>query len=72
MFRRVLLAASGSDRVRQLVVATPPTRRVVDRFVAGERPGDALDVARRLAGAGIAATVARLGEGRAALAAARA
>jgi proline dehydrogenase len=62
MIRRVLLAASRSPRARQLVAATPATRRVVDRFVAGERPVDALAAVRALAGDGILATVDRLGE----------
>ncbi|ADP82685.1 proline dehydrogenase family protein [Pseudofrankia inefficax] len=62
MIRRVLLAASRSARAREFVVATPVTRRVVDRFVAGERPLDALEVVRGLAGEGILATVDRLGE----------
>jgi len=62
MIRRVLLAVSRSARARELVVGTGPTRRVVDRFVAGERPVDALDVVRALAADGIAATVDRLGE----------
>ncbi|MBX6389554.1 MAG: proline dehydrogenase family protein [Frankia sp.] len=60
--RRVLLAASRSERARELVTRFPPTRRVVERFVAGERPTDALEAVRRLAADGIAATVDRLGE----------
>ncbi|ONH30301.1 proline dehydrogenase family protein [Pseudofrankia asymbiotica] len=71
MIRGVLLAASRSARARELVVATGPTRRVVDRFVAGERPADALDVVRGLAADGIAATVDRLGESGVDLASAR-
>jgi len=62
MMRRVLLAMSRSPRARELVVATPATRRVVDRFVAGERPRDALEAVRGLAADGIHATVDRLGE----------
>jgi proline dehydrogenase len=62
MIRRVLLAASRSAHARELVVTNRQTRRVVHRFVAGERPVDALDAVRRLAADGILATVDRLGE----------
>jgi proline dehydrogenase len=62
MIRRAVLAASGSITARRIVMATPPTRRVVARFVAGDRPGDALDAVRALLGDGIRATVDRLGE----------
>jgi proline dehydrogenase len=71
MIRRVLLALSRSSRARELVVATPVTRRVVDRFVAGERPLDALEAVRALSAEGIQATVDRLGESGADVAAAR-
>jgi proline dehydrogenase len=71
MFRRVLHAASRSDRARDLVAAAPGTRHVVRRFVTGERPADALAVARTLAEDGITASVGRLGGGGADLATAR-
>ena len=38
MLRRMLLAASGSDRTRQLITSAPVTRGLVARFVAGEPP----------------------------------
>ena len=36
MLRRMLLAASASDRVRRMAVAAPYTRDVVARYVAGD------------------------------------
>jgi proline dehydrogenase len=45
-----------------MVAGFPPTRRVVDRFVAGEDAGDVLAVVRRLTGSGLAVTVDNLGE----------
>jgi proline dehydrogenase len=45
-----------------VVTGTPVTRRVVDRFVAGETLPDALDAVRTLAGQGIAVTMDHLGE----------
>ena len=41
MLRRMLLAASASDRMRRMIVSAPYTRDVVARYVAGE------DAARR-------------------------
>jgi proline dehydrogenase len=58
----VLLAASRSPLARRVVSGFPPTRRVVDRFVAGEGVDDALAVVRRLTASGLAVTVDHLGE----------
>jgi proline dehydrogenase len=60
--RGAILAASRSARVRRTVESVGATRRVVDRFVAGETPGDALECVHRLAGDGLAATIDHLGE----------
>ena len=62
MLRRVLLAASASDRVRRLVTSAPLARGVVARYVAGDRTGDAVAVARRLRDAGLLVTLDYLGE----------
>ncbi|WP_432843894.1 proline dehydrogenase family protein [Dactylosporangium sp. CA-092794] len=62
MLGGTLLAASRSPRLRRLVVAAPPTRRVVDRFVAGERLADAMAAAGRLTGDGLSVTLDHLGE----------
>ncbi|MFG2040543.1 proline dehydrogenase family protein [Dactylosporangium sp. NPDC048998] len=62
MLGGALLSASRSPRLRRLVVSTPSTRRVVDRFVAGERLGDAMTAVRRLAGAGLTISLDHLGE----------
>src|SRR4051812_36705566 len=45
-----------------MVTGTPVTRRVVDRFVAGETLPEALDAVRALTGEGIAVTMDHLGE----------
>lgn len=62
MVRSLLLAASRSPLVRRAVCGFSPTRRVVDRFVAGEDERDALAVTRELTAAGLAVTLGRLGE----------
>ena len=48
MLRRALLAASASERVRQIVTTAPLTRDMVTRFVAGDNADDALAVTRGL------------------------
>lgn len=62
MLSRTLLAASRSRRTRSLVTGMPVTRRVVDRFVAGETLDQAVAVIGALVGEGLTATVDRLGE----------
>jgi proline dehydrogenase len=62
VLRRALLAAAASDRIREFVMATPVTRGVVDRYVAGENIGDAVRVARELREAGLLVTLAYLSE----------
>ncbi|SFK97591.1 proline dehydrogenase family protein [Geodermatophilus ruber] len=61
--KALLLAAARRPALRRLVTGVPATRRVVDRFVAGESIDDALAVVRRLTGEGIAVTLDHLGEG---------
>src|SRR3954470_22406197 len=60
--QRALLAASRRPALRRLVVGTPATRHVVDRFVPGEELEDALAAVRALADDGIAVTLDHLGE----------
>jgi proline dehydrogenase len=62
VLRRALLAAAASDHIRRLVTATPATRAIVDRYVAGESAGDAVRVARSLRDAGLLVTLDYLGE----------
>ncbi|MGB6454120.1 MAG: proline dehydrogenase family protein [Streptosporangiaceae bacterium] len=62
MLRQALLALSASRRSRELIMATPATRGVVARFVAGETIDDALAVTRRLAADGRLVTIDFLGE----------
>ena len=62
MLRRMLLAASASHRVRQIVTTAPYTRDVVTRFVAGDTADDALRVTRRLLADGLLVTLDYLGE----------
>lgn len=60
--QKALLAASRRPGLRRLVTGTPATRRVVDRFVAGQTLDDALAVARALHADGIRVTLDHLGE----------
>jgi proline dehydrogenase len=62
MLRRVLLAASTSGRVRQLVTTAPLSRSVVARYVAGEQAAQAVEVAARLRDQGLLVTLDYLGE----------
>jgi proline dehydrogenase len=60
--QKALLAASRRPGLRRIVTGNPATRRVVDRFVAGETLDAALDVVRALAADGITVTLDHLGE----------
>jgi proline dehydrogenase len=62
VLRQALLALSASRRSRQMIMATPATRGVVARFVAGETTDDALAVTERLAADGRLVTIDFLGE----------
>jgi proline dehydrogenase len=62
VLRRVLLAASASSRLRQLITSAPRTRAIVDSYVAGETADDAVRVARTLRAAGLLVTLDYLGE----------
>jgi len=59
----LILSASRSPRLRDAVTTVPLTRRVVDRFVAGEGLPDALAAAADLRSRGLLVTVDHLGEG---------
>jgi proline dehydrogenase len=58
----VLMAAARSTSIRRLVTAAPITRRVVERFVAGERLEDVLETTRSLVDDGLTVTLDHLGE----------
>jgi proline dehydrogenase len=60
--QKALLAASRRPGLRRLVTGNPATRRVVDRFVAGETLDDVLAVVRTLSADGIEVTLDHLGE----------
>ena len=62
MLRRILLAASASQRFRKLVTTAPVARDVVRRFVAGDSAADALSATRQLIADGLAVTIDHLGE----------
>src|ERR1022692_831510 len=62
VLRRILLAASASDRVRQAVTTAPYTRDVVTRFVAGDTADEAIGVTRRLLADGLLVSLDYLGE----------
>jgi proline dehydrogenase len=60
--RPVILAAARSDRLRRTAERIPITRKVVDRFVAGETVPAALDSVARLRDSGRTVTIDYLGE----------
>jgi len=60
--RPVILAAARSGRMRKTAEAIPVTRKVVERFVAGDTVPDAVDAVARLRGTGRTVTIDYLGE----------
>jgi proline dehydrogenase len=62
VLQKALLAASRRPGLRRLVTGNPATRRVVDRFVAGETLDDAIAAVRALHADGIEVTLDHLGE----------
>src|SRR6185369_15581314 len=60
--RPVILAAARSGRMRKTAEAFPVTRKVVERFVAGETVSDAVDAVARLRDTGRTVTIDYLGE----------
>lgn len=60
--RPAILAAATSPRVRRLVTTARPTRRLVERFVAGSERADALAVTAMLLHSGRAVSIDHLGE----------
>jgi proline dehydrogenase len=62
VLRRALLAASASTRIRELITATPVTRDVVARFVAGDTADDVLGVVGRLLADDLLVSIDYLGE----------
>lgn len=62
MLRRVVLSASRSDRVKQLVTRAPVSRGIVARFVAGDGVEDAVQATRQLVGDGLLVSLDHLGE----------
>jgi len=62
MLSQTLLAASRSAKMRGIITGVPLTRRVVDRFVAGDNLDQAGLVIGDLVEQGLAVTVDRLGE----------
>ncbi|MGW5647948.1 proline dehydrogenase family protein [Saccharopolyspora sp. NPDC003752] len=62
MLRSTLLAAARSQGVRRLVEANPLTKPVVERFVAGTTPEDAVRATRALRDQNMYVTLDHLGE----------
>jgi proline dehydrogenase len=62
MLRRLLLAMSRNATLRKLLVAFPPTKSVVSRFVPGETWEEAEPHLRRLVDRGLKVTIDILGE----------
>jgi proline dehydrogenase len=62
VLRRMMLAVSASDRIRQAVTSAPYARDVVARFVAGAGQDDALRATRQLLDRGLLVSLDHLGE----------
>jgi proline dehydrogenase len=62
VLRHLLLAASRSDRMRQVLTSTPQARGIVGRYVAGDDAAAAVAAARRLLADGLLVSVDYLGE----------
>jgi proline dehydrogenase len=63
MLGRAILWASDKPKIKELVTRNPLTRRIVDRFVAGEDLEDAIRAIRGLNAQGIGGILDLLGEG---------
>lgn len=62
MLRSLILSAARSTRMRTLIEAVPTTRSVVNRFIAGTEPADAIQAVRNLTFDGRQVTLDHLGE----------
>lgn len=62
LIRRSLLAAADSTSLRSMATKSSATRRVLDRFVAGESNEQALSAANALTDSGLFVTIDHLGE----------
>jgi proline dehydrogenase len=62
LLRQAILKTAASSRARRAIEATPLTRSVVNRFVAGEDVRSAVSASGQLSGAGCLATLDYLGE----------
>ena len=62
LFRSGILAVSERDEIEQVVRGSRFSRRLAERFIAGDSLAEALAAARSLAGQGLTTTLDRLGE----------
>jgi proline dehydrogenase len=62
VLRRLMLAVSASDRLKEIVTTAPVAAGVVARYVAGASTDDALRVTRLLLDRGLLVTLDHLGE----------
>jgi proline dehydrogenase len=62
MLRQALLTISRNDKIRDMSVSMPVTRKVVHRFVAGEHIPDAVAATADITATGRLVTIDRLGE----------
>lgn len=62
MLREALLSVSRNASVKKLITGFPPTRRMVDAFVAGESVDDAVQTTDALQQTGRTVTIDHLGE----------
>src|SRR5688572_7886433 len=62
MLRQSLLFLSDSPTVRKVVTETPISRRLAERFIAGDTLADAIRCSRTLNAAGLTVSLDHLGE----------
>lgn len=62
MLREALLGVSRNAAVKKLIISFPPTRELVQAFVAGETSADAVGTTRSLQQTGRTVTIDHLGE----------
>ncbi|GAB3624527.1 proline dehydrogenase family protein [Mariniluteicoccus endophyticus] len=60
--RQALMSVARNEQIKDVAMGLPPTRKVVDRFVAGEQADDAVHAVADLGSRGIVATIDHLGE----------
>ncbi|MEO0253827.1 MAG: proline dehydrogenase family protein [candidate division WOR-3 bacterium] len=62
MFREIFLYLSSKDNLKNYIERFPPSKKLVERFIAGENIDDAVNVVKNLNSKKISCTLDKLGE----------